>query len=78
MSDVYNTLPELTRVEKQTLLDRAVRAAIDVYGIPRDHEAQQAFDLSVDLRFTMGCFTLQQALAAQTRRLADEALFDAG
>ncbi len=76
MSDVYNTLPELTRAEKQAVLTRAVESTLEMHGIPRDHEAQQAFDVSVDLQFVMGCFMLQQAFAAQARRLADEALLD--
>lgn len=77
MSDIYNYLPELTRAEKRAVLDRAVHATLAVYGIPSDHEAQQAFDVSVDLQFAMGCFLLQQAFAAQSRRLADEAALDA-
>ncbi len=73
MSDVYNELPELTRAEKQAILERAVRSALAVYGPPRDFEAQQALDLSVDLQYAMGCFLLQQAFAAQARRLEDQA-----
>ncbi len=78
MSDVYNELPELTRAEKQALLDRAVELTLAARGGPLTHDEQQRFDASVDLQFTMSSFMLVQGLAAQTRQREDEAALDAG
>ena len=76
LSDVYNSLPVLSHAEKQALLDRAVIATVEARGCPAGHDAQQAFDLAVDVFFALSCCLVQHSIAAALRQMEDEAALE--